>query len=69
MLSAFERLVEECDDLAADVYRPVGPERYPVLVMRLHYGRKVASTVVLAHPAWYAGQGYVVMVQDVRGRG
>jgi putative CocE/NonD family hydrolase len=55
--------------LAADVYRPVGPERYPVLVMRLPYGRKVASTVVLAHPAWYAAQGYVVLVQDVRGRG
>lgn len=55
--------------LTADVYRPVGPERYPVLVMRLPYGRKVASTVVLAHPAWYAAQGYVVLVQDVRGRG
>lgn len=55
--------------LVADVYRPVGPERYPVLVMRLPYGRKVASTVVLAHPAWYAAQGYVVLVQDVRGRG
>ncbi|MBP1860333.1 CocE/NonD family hydrolase [Rhizobium herbae] len=55
--------------LAADVYRPVGPERHPVLVMRLPYGRKVASTVVLAHPAWYAAQGYVVLVQDVRGRG
>ena len=55
--------------LVADVYRPVGPERYPVLVMRLPYGRKVASTVVLAHPAWYAAHGYVVLVQDVRGRG
>jgi putative CocE/NonD family hydrolase len=55
--------------LAADVYRPVGRERYPVLVMRLPYGRKVASTVVLAHPAWYAAHGYVVLVQDVRGRG
>jgi putative CocE/NonD family hydrolase len=55
--------------LAADVYRPVGPETYPVLVMRLPYGRKVASTVVLAHPAWYAAQGYIVLVQDVRGRG
>ncbi|WFR99204.1 CocE/NonD family hydrolase [Rhizobium tumorigenes] len=55
--------------LTADIYRPVGPERYPVLVMRLPYGRKVASTVVLAHPAWYAAQGYVVVIQDVRGRG
>ncbi|MCJ8509453.1 CocE/NonD family hydrolase [Rhizobium lemnae] len=55
--------------LVADVYRPVGPGRFPVLVLRLPYGRRVASTVVLAHPAWYAAQGYIVVVQDVRGRG
>ena len=55
--------------LKADVYRPVGEARYPVLVMRQPYGRKIGSTVVLAHPAWYAAQGYVVLVQDVRGRG
>jgi putative CocE/NonD family hydrolase len=61
--------MEDGVHLAADVYRPVGPELYPVLVMRLPYGRKVASTVVLAHPAWYAAHGYVVLVQDVRGRG
>lgn len=56
-------------DLVADVYRPVAPGRFPVLVLRLPYGRAVASTVVLAHPAWYAAQGYIVVVQDVRGRG
>lgn len=55
--------------LVADVYRPAGPGRFPVLLMRQPYGRKIASTVVLAHPAWYAAHGYVVMVQDVRGRG
>jgi len=55
--------------LAADVYRPVSSGRHPVLLMRQPYGRRIASTVVLAHPAWYAAQGYVVMVQDVRGRG
>ncbi|MDR3372615.1 MAG: CocE/NonD family hydrolase, partial [Ancalomicrobiaceae bacterium] len=55
--------------LVADVYRPVGAGRCPVLLMRQPYGRKIASTVVLAHPAWYAAHGYVVMVQDVRGRG
>ena len=39
------------------------------LLMRQPYGRKIASTVVLAHPAWYAARGYVVVVEDVRGRG
>jgi putative CocE/NonD family hydrolase len=52
-----------------DVYRPEAPGRFPTLVMRQPYGRKIASTVVLAHPAWYAAHGYVVLVQDVRGRG
>ncbi|WP_407048637.1 CocE/NonD family hydrolase [Methyloraptor flagellatus] len=55
--------------LVADVYRPVGAGACPVLLMRQPYGRRIASTVVLAHPAWYASHGYVVMVQDVRGRG
>jgi uncharacterized protein len=55
--------------LVADVYRPDAPGRFPALVMRLPYGRKIASTIVLAHPAWYAAHGYVVIVQDVRGRG
>jgi putative CocE/NonD family hydrolase len=54
--------------LTGDLYRPV-EGRHPVLVMRQPYGRKIGSTVVLAHPAWYAAQGYLVLVQDVRGRG
>ena len=56
-------------ELVADVYRPASAGSHPVLVLRLPYGRAVASTVVLAHPAWYAAQGYMVLVQDVRGRG
>jgi putative CocE/NonD family hydrolase len=55
--------------LAADIYRPNAPGQFPVLLMRLPYGREVASTPVYAHPIWYARQGYVVVVQDVRGRG
>lgn len=55
--------------LVSDVYRPAGSGTYPVLLMRQPYGRRIASTVVLAHPAWYASQGYVVVVQDVRGTG
>ena len=55
--------------LDADVYRPEGRGDYPVLLMRQPYGRRIASTVVYAHPSWYAANGYVVVVQDVRGRG
>jgi uncharacterized protein len=55
--------------LDADVYYPVAPGDYPVLLMRQPYGRAIASTVVYAHPAWYAAHGYIVVIQDVRGRG
>lgn len=55
--------------LDADVWRPPGAGPWPVLLMRQPYGRPIASTVVYAHPAWYAARGYLVAIQDVRGRG
>ncbi len=55
--------------LDADVYCPESSDSFPVLLMRQPYGRKIASTVVYAHPIWYASQGYIVVIQDVRGRG
>ena len=59
--------------LDADIYRPPesvgGPGPHPVLLMRQPYGRRIASTVCYAHPSWYAAQGYIVVIQDVRGRG
>jgi len=55
--------------LDADVYRPETDTLLPVLLMRQPYGRAIASTVVYAHPRWYAAQGYIVVIQDVRGRG
>lgn len=55
--------------LDADLYRPDAEGEFPVLLMRQPYGRAIASTVVYAHPAWYAAQGYIVVIQDVRGRG
>ena len=55
--------------LDADIYRPQSAESFPILLMRQPYGRKIASTVVYAHPIWYASQGYIVVIQDVRGRG
>jgi len=56
-------------ELVADIWRPAGPGRYPVMLMRQPYGRRIASTIVLAHPGWFAAHGYVVVIQDVRGCG
>lgn len=54
--------------LYADVYRPKQQsEPLPILLMRLPYGREIASTVVYAHPSWYAAQGFIVVIQAVRG--
>ena len=56
--------------LDADVYFPNRSlETFPVLLMRQPYGRAIASTIVYAHPRWYAAHGYIVVIQDVRGRG
>lgn len=55
--------------LETDVWKPDAPGRFPVLLMRQPYGRRIASTLVYAHPAWYAAHGYIVAIQDVRGTG
>ena len=55
--------------LDADLYVPEGEGPFPALLMRQPYGRRIASTVTYAHPSWYAEQGYLVVIQDVRGRG
>ncbi len=56
-------------ELISDHYHPPQPGPQPTLLMRQPYGRDIASTVVYAHPAWFARQGYNVVIQDVRGRG
>ena len=55
--------------LVSDHYYPAGEGPWPTLLMRQPYGRDIASTVVYAHPAWFARHGYHVVIQDVRGRG
>jgi uncharacterized protein len=55
--------------LRADVYRPLGGGVHPVLLIRLPYDKAAAdSNFGYSHPSWYARQGYVVVVQDTRGR-
>lgn len=55
--------------LYTDVYLPKGGQPAPGLLMRLPYAKELAETNVYAHPSWFAARGYVVAVQDVRGRG
>ena len=56
-------------ELVSDHYYPPEAGPNPTLLMRQPYGRDIASTVVYAHPAWFARRGYNVVIQDVRGRG
>ncbi len=55
--------------LVSDHYYPAGGGAHPTLLMRQPYGRDIASTVVYAHPVWFARHGFNVVIQDVRGRG
>lgn len=55
--------------LYADHYYPAADGPHPTLLMRQPYGRDIASTVIYAHPVFFARNGYNVVIQDVRGRG
>ncbi|MCH8150323.1 MAG: CocE/NonD family hydrolase, partial [Planctomycetes bacterium] len=54
--------------LRCNVYRPAADHPVPALLLRNPYDKDVAQSYVYAHPAWYARHGYVVVVQDTRGR-
>jgi len=56
-------------ELVSDHYYAAADGPLPTLLMRQPYGRDIASTVVYAHPVWFARNGYHVVIQDVRGRG
>src|SRR4051812_23594929 len=53
-------------ELRADLHRPSGGGRFPVLVYRTPYGRSGSSPDSLIQAA--VGRGYAVVLQDVRGR-
>ena len=52
--------------LATDIYRPIGSERYPVVLTRTPYGSETKE--YLDKAKYYAAKGYVLAVQDVRGK-
>jgi putative CocE/NonD family hydrolase len=54
--------------LRANVYRPEGAVDLPVLLTRLPYGKDFALATGFLDPVRAAESGYIVVVQDVRGR-
>jgi putative CocE/NonD family hydrolase len=54
--------------LATDLYFPPEPGRYPVLLERTPYGKHQSVMVSIGAPEFLAANGYVVAVQDARGR-
>ena len=61
-------VVRDGTTLMADIYRPAGDGPFPVILIRLPYDKTQAENISYAHPAWYAQHGYIVVVQDTRGR-
>ena len=54
--------------LMSNVYSPSEGGPYPVLLARLPYGKDLALGTAMLDPVKAAGAGYIVVVQDVRGR-
>jgi putative CocE/NonD family hydrolase len=54
--------------LRADVWRPDSDDQFPVLIERTPYDKTGSSESNLAAGEFYASYGYVVVIQDVRGR-
>ncbi|MDV7087087.1 CocE/NonD family hydrolase [Rhodococcus sp. IEGM 248] len=54
--------------LRSTVYRPNGSGRFPVLLTRTPYGRDLSVNSGYLNPTTVAAAGFVVIMQDVRGR-
>ena len=54
--------------LMSNVYRPAADGEYPVLLARLPYGKDLPLNAAYLDPVRAVRRGYVVVIQDVRGR-
>ena len=55
--------------LSSDIWMPEAPGRYPVILIRTPYLKTMEFARFPDIGAHYAARGYVLVVQDVRGRG
>jgi putative CocE/NonD family hydrolase len=56
-------------ELSADVWMPAAEGRYPTILLRTPYLKTIEPPQVYKWGEFYANHGYVLVVQDVRGRG
>jgi uncharacterized protein len=61
-------LMRDGTTLMANVYRPAAEGEYPVLLSRTPYGKDLPTDTTYLDPVRAARRGYVVVIQDVRGR-
>jgi putative CocE/NonD family hydrolase len=54
--------------LRANVYRPAGDGPWPTLLLRTPYDKRTADTASWIDPVQAAARGFMVVLQDVRGR-
>src|SRR5712692_9618664 len=54
--------------LRANIFRPAGEGQWPVLLTRLPYGKDLPLGTAILEPSQVARRGYVVIIQDTRGR-
>lgn len=54
--------------LYADIYRPLADTPLPVILMRTPYDKTLALDAGHKPALWFARQGYIVVIQDTRGR-
>ena len=54
--------------LRANIFRPAAGGPYPVALVRTPYGKDFASVLPFGDAIRLARAGYIVVVQDVRGR-
>ncbi|MBI5458226.1 CocE/NonD family hydrolase [Methanobacterium sp.] len=55
--------------LVSDIWLPQEDGKYPVIMIRTPYGRSAAYMNYTGMGEYFAKEGYVFMVQDVRGKG
>ncbi|MFG2045153.1 CocE/NonD family hydrolase [Dactylosporangium sp. NPDC048998] len=66
--SGLEATMRDGTVLRADTYRPAGDGPWPVLLTRTPYGRQDAGVLSRLDPIRAAARGYLVVIQDCRGR-
>ena len=54
--------------LFADVYKPPEDKKFPVILIRMPYGKGEYYCYMPAHGAYWAKKGYICVIQDVRGK-